>query len=124
MTSRTATQCYKSPVRHSTPNMPRKLNVSRGSKSKSLPTSPLLRLRADHGWSMLRLAAIADVQISIIRAIERGDTKTYLNTKIKYILQLAVALGCAPSDILPFLNRRPKGSSFVVGADVLAPKEE
>jgi len=88
---------------------------------------PIQKLRAARGWSLKRLSGIAGVDLKPIRAIERGQPDGYLGMRLRTILRLSIALGCAPSDIFPMLKARPKHGRFdavLVSEDVIRTTDE
>jgi transcriptional regulator with XRE-family HTH domain len=73
---------------------------------------PIKRLRLAKGWSQARLAGISGVSVVRVAALEANKQSVYLAMKIRTLCKLAMALDCAPSDILPFLEARPKATAF------------
>jgi transcriptional regulator with XRE-family HTH domain len=71
--------------------------------------SVLREIRHARDLSQLEVAAIAGVSLATVRRIEKGQIDTlYLRT----LVQVAHALGVAPSDLVPGLDcapARPRG---------------
>lgn len=59
--------------------------------------SPLPRLRAERGWSQMKLAASAGVSLPTIQRLERGAPNMTLGPVVK----VAHALGVDPAEIHP-----------------------
>ena len=67
--------------------------------------SPLLGLLAAGSITRIELAARSGVNLRAIKAIA-DDGDAILRLPLSTLLRIAIALGCAPVELLPMLGRR------------------
>lgn len=91
--------------------------------------APIRKMMRRRGWSILRTAGISNVSGAVVRHIERwvdGNAETQrrvMNMTIRSVCKVALALECAPSDLLPFLGSRPTKKAYETTTQSKAMKE-
>ncbi len=80
-------------------------NDDRGRRER--PETPLLRLLLAGNITRIELAARSGVNLRAIKALA-DDGEAAFRLPISTLARVAVALGCAPAELIPALVRRPR----------------
>ena len=72
------------------------------------PPSPLLRLMAAAHLRRVDVASRAGVSMRVVAVLARNDPVEVLTLGLDRVARVAIALGCAPAELVPILARRPR----------------
>ena len=73
----------------------------------SATATPVQRLLDSGGITRVELSARSGVCLAAIQRMARSDDRTF-NQPISTLVRVAVALGCAPVELIPSLGMRPR----------------
>ncbi len=87
-------------------------NVGRPTQSMVMPVR---QMRLAKGWSQIKLSGISGVGMKKLRGLELNIDGAYFSMNLRQLCRLALALGCSPVDLVPYLAVRGRPNDFASG---------